>query len=284
MFDPTIKATGTLVAQPELAAKEFPLFVANVHAVLALAPKAAALAANTVQVWPGGKTFATIGEALNSITDASQRKQYSVSVGPGTYNEVVVCKPWVFIQGAGTDQTTVTAAAGPHQWDKGTVRGCSNAAVQDMTIISTGQTWGDWAVAVNCDAAQNFDVENCALQAVDNGNGSNLVAVSIDYSSQGGGSQVRLAYTSVVASGGAQPIGVIGFAHSYVELTDCKVIAENAGTTWGGASNGGSFLELYNCFVQGTRSLTIPDNSSKITARDCQLVGPYDPGVVIIND
>ncbi|HEX9985902.1 MAG TPA: pectinesterase family protein [Thermoanaerobaculia bacterium] len=283
MFDPSIKATGTLVAQPELAAKEIPEFVADVQRAVAAAAAAASLAANSVQVSPGGKTFATIGEALASITDAKQSKQYVVQVGPGTYNEVVVCKPWVFIAGAGTDQTTVTAPAGPQQWDKGTVRGCSNAAVQNMTIISTGQTFGDSAVAVNCDAAQNFDIENCALQATGD-DGTNIVTVSIDYSSTGGGSQVNLAYSSVVANGGTQPIGLVGFANSYVDVTDTKIIAENAGTTWGAASNGGSFLTLYNCLVQGTMSLAIPDYNSKITARDCQLVGPYAPNVVIIND
>ncbi|HEX2834662.1 MAG TPA: hypothetical protein VHW00_16745 [Thermoanaerobaculia bacterium] len=282
MLDPTIKATGPLVAQPELAAQQVPAFVAEVRAFLAAAAPVT-LAANSVQVQPGGKTFSTITDALNSITDAKQSKQYLVSIGPGTYNEVVTCKPWVFLQGEGLDQTTIVANAGPQQWDKGTVRGCSNSAVQNVTIISNGQTWGDWATAVNCDGAQNFDIENCALVA--NGpSGTNLNTVAVDYSSAGGGSQVNLAYSSVLANGGGQPIGLIAFARSYVEITDTKIIAQNANTSWGAASNGQSALKLYNCFVEGTMSLAIPDYTSAIEARDCQLVGPYAPGVVIIND
>lgn len=286
MFDPNFKATGTLVAQPEIASKEIPAFVAEVRALVASAPQAAALAANSVQVIPGHKTFSTITEALASITDAKQSKQYLLQVGPGTYEEVVHCKPWVFIQGAGNDQTTVTAAAGAQQWDKGTVRGCSNAAVQEMTIISIGHNWGDWACAVSCDGAQNFDIENCALQALDQtgNNGSNLVALSIDYSAAGGGSQVNVAYCTVRAQGGAQPIGVVAFSHSYVEITDSKIVAQDAGTTWGASAANGSTVTLFNSYVEGTRSLVLSDSSAQMTARDCTLVGPYDPGVVIVTD
>jgi pectin methylesterase-like acyl-CoA thioesterase len=41
MFDPSIKATGTLVAQPELAAKEVPAFVADVQRAVAAVADAA---------------------------------------------------------------------------------------------------------------------------------------------------------------------------------------------------------------------------------------------------
>ena len=41
------------------------------------APTLEADAGNSVQVDPGGATFPTIGAALASITDASQKKQYS---------------------------------------------------------------------------------------------------------------------------------------------------------------------------------------------------------------
>lgn len=286
MFDRNIKAEGTLVADPERASSELPSFVADVRSrVTATTANVAAAAANSVQVTPGGRTFSTIGDALNSITDASRGKQYVVNVGPGTYNEVVKCKPWVFIVGAGQGQTVVTAPSGPEQWDKGTIRGCSNAAVQNMTIVSLGQSFGQWTTAVNCDAAQNFDIENCQIQALDTtGAGTNLVAVSIDYSSMGGGSQVNIAYCSIVADGGVQPMGLLTFSNGYVDVTDSKIMSQNSNTTWGAASNGNSVLTLYDCYVSGSMSLVIPDYVSKITARDCQLVGPYSDGVVIIND
>jgi hypothetical protein len=286
-MDLSVKATGTLVANAALAAKEVPAFAAMVREAIAAVPAAALQQANTVTVSPGGATFSTIQAALDSITDAKLQKQYVVQIGPGTYKEVVTCKPYVYLQGAGIGQTIVTASASAQQYDKGTIKGASNSAVQNMTVISTGTTWGCWAAAIDCNAAVNFDIENCSLEA-DNGaapaGGSNLVTVSIDYSAMGGGSQVNIAYCTILANGGAQPEGLITFANGFVEITDTKILSENAGTTWGAASNGNSTLNLYNCVVSGTMSLVIPDYVSKITATDCTLDGPYSPGVVVINN
>jgi hypothetical protein len=285
-MDLTIKASGTRVPDAAVAAKELPEFAANVRKFIAVAPAEALQQANTVTVSPGGQTFSTIGEALASITDAKLQKQYVVQIGPGTYTEVVVCKPYVYLQGAGTDQTTIIAPAAQEQYDKGTVKGCSNSAVQNVRIVSTGTTWGGWATAVDCNTAVNFDVENCSLEA-NNGTapagGTNLNAVSIDYSAIGGGSQVNIAYCTILADAGGQPLGLISFKNGFVEITDTKIVAQNAGTTWGAASNGNSQLNLYNCLVSGTMSLVIPDYVSKITATDCQLEGPYSPGVVVQN-
>jgi hypothetical protein len=284
MLDPNIRPSGTVVAKPEVAADELRAFLEDARRVIAAAPSAAALAANSVQVQPGGGTFSTITDALNSISDASMKKQYLVQVGPGTYTEVVNCKPWVFIQGAGQGVTTITAPAVQDFGSKGVVRGASNAAVQNLTIAVTGQNWGDWAVGVICETQQNFDVENCDVQVLASAAGVNMIGVAIDYTATAGGSQVHIAYSSITASGGTMPTGLLAFSGSYVEIADTKIVSSNANTSWGGASNGGSNLNFYDCHVEGTMSLTIPDHASAITARDCQLVGPYDPAVVIIND
>jgi hypothetical protein len=153
---------------------------------------------------------------MNSITDARLQKQYVVQIGPGTYNEVVVCKPYVFLQGAGVGHATITAPASATQWDKGTVKAASNSAVQNMSIVSSGTAWGSWATAVDCTAAVNFDIENCDLQADAAGNGPNLVTLAVDYSASGGGSQVNVAYTMIGAHGGAQPVGILVYARAYV--------------------------------------------------------------------
>src|SRR5689334_9126499 len=72
-------------------------------------PIAAALPANTVQVWPGGAKFTTIQAAIDSITNASPQLQYQVAVGPGTYKENVVMKDYIYIIGAEQDVTIITA-------------------------------------------------------------------------------------------------------------------------------------------------------------------------------
>lgn len=284
MLDPNIRPSGTVIARPEVAANELRTFVEEARRSMADAPTTAALGNNSVQVQPGGATFSTITDALNSITDASMKKQYLVQVGPGTYNEVVNCKPWVFIMGAGQGATIVTAPAVQDFANKGVVRGASNSAVQNMTITVTGQSWGDWAIGVICETQQNFDLENCDVQVLAAGAGVNMIGIAVDYTATAGGSQVHIAYSSISAGGGTMPTGLLAFSGSYVEITDSKIVASDANTSWGAASNGASNLYLYNCSVAGTMSLTIPDHASSITARDCQLTGPYDQGVVIIND
>lgn len=282
MLDLSIQAEGPLTASAETAAPAVASFVSLVNAAIAAAPQEPLQAANTVTVQPGGKTFTTISAALDSITDAKLQKQYLVQVGPGTYNEVVTCKPYVFITGAGVAQTTITAPAGPQQWDKGTIRAASNSAVQNLSIQSIGKTWGDWACAIDCNAAVNFDIENCDLQAYP-ATGTNLVTLAIDYSATGGGSQVNLAYSMVGAHGEneGQIIGVLVYARAFLNVTDSKIVADESSNAWGAAAGGGSTIELFGSTVVGSQSLVLSDSSAHITATNCTLVGPYSPGVVV---
>src|SRR5437763_5545575 len=104
---------------------------------------------NSVQVDPGGTTFPTIGAALASITDASQKKQYLLTVGPGTYNEQVTLKPWCYLHGSGQDQTTVIAPPTQDAYARGTIISASNSSISDMTVTCLGSTWGDWTTALN---------------------------------------------------------------------------------------------------------------------------------------
>src|SRR5215213_4736099 len=94
-----------------------------------LSAAAAELPANVVKVSPGTATFPTIGAALASIKDASLKKQYLITAGPGTYNEQVILKPYVYLHGAGTDQTIITTApvSQDNFFNRGTIIGASNS-------------------------------------------------------------------------------------------------------------------------------------------------------------
>jgi hypothetical protein len=268
---------------PEVAERELADFVADVRQALGSGANSAGL--NQVEVQPGGKVFATIGEALASITDASQKKQYMVYVGPGTFNEVVVCKSWVFIQGAGLDQTFVAAEAPTQFASKGTILGASNSAIQNMTVQSTSTNPAAWVVPVACDNAKNFDVENCALIARDDQGSGAAVGLAVDYGGGATSSQVYVAYTSVLATSSGDkwpPLGVLARSKSFVQLTESQVAAKGAATAWGGASGSGSNLVLFNCRVEGqTYSLNLIDTMGQCTANQCQLVGPVGGGVVV---
>src|ERR1051325_836518 len=110
---------------------------------------AADVAGNSVQVDPGGAVFPTIGAALASITDASQKKQYLLTVGPGTYNEQVTLKPWCYLYGSGQGQTIVAWPPPSDAFSRGTIISASNSSVANMTVTCVGGSWGDWSTAVN---------------------------------------------------------------------------------------------------------------------------------------
>jgi pectin methylesterase-like acyl-CoA thioesterase len=277
-------STSASAAAPAAAKDNLSSFTARVREAITAA-KPATVAGNSVVVQPGGKTFTTITDALKSITDASEQKEYVVNIGPGTYNEVVTCKSWVYLSGAGQGQTIITAPAQPNQASKGTVKGASNSAVQNCTVQSTGGSWGQWTTAVDCQSVTNFDIENCELIASDVSNGTNLVGLSLDYATGASGSKVNVSYSTVTANGGVQPIALAAFSGSYAHGMESKIVSESGsyGGSGGAAANYSTIL-VENCYVQGAAySLDLGDTTSSITANQCQLQGAVSQGVVVNN-
>src|SRR3954452_18210769 len=115
-------------------------------------------AANVVTVTPGGATFPTINAALASIKDANLKKQYLVEAGPGTYSEQVVLKPYVYLRGAGPDQTVLTTAPvkGDNFFNRGTIIGAGNSTVAGLTANCLGGSWGDYSTALLLPACTSF--------------------------------------------------------------------------------------------------------------------------------
>lgn len=288
MPDPNVVGKFALPTDPQTlkpasAKDELATFAATVQRAVTAAKPVAEVQANVVTVQPGKGTFPTITDALNSITDASRRRQYVVSIGAGTYHEVVTCKSWVFLSGQGPDQTIITAPAQPDQIGKGTVKAASNSAIQNCAVQATSGSFGTWATAVDCQSVINFDIENCQLSATDPTNGTNLVGLSLDYASGASGSQVNISYTTVAADGGAVPIALFAVSGSYAHGMESKFVSENGSAPgMGGGAYNASTLLVENCYVQGAGfSLYLDRDTSKVTADQCQLVGPVAPGVVV---
>lgn len=271
------------VAEAQL---DLPRFAQQVRATLAAQrPTQSTVAGNSVEVQPGGQTFPTISAALASITDASVKKQYVLYIGPGTYKETFTCKPWVFLQGVSPEETIVIASASADFASKGTIKGASHAALQNLTVQSQGSGSGCWAVAVDCQNVDTFDIENCALTCVDTIGGANVLGLSVDFRTGAWGSKVYVAYTTVLANcvaGENQPLALMAFSGSFVLVTESKIIAQGGSQGWGGAANFHSNLTLDSSYVQGAGySLTIPDFNATCIANQCQLVGPVQSGVVV---
>jgi hypothetical protein len=253
------------------------------------APTLEAGAGNSVQLDPGGQTFPTIGAALASITDASQQKQYLLTCSPGTFNEQVTLEPWCFLQGSGTDQTTVSAPPVQDAFSRGTVIGAGNSSISDMTVVCMGGSWGDWSTALNVGGSAPFYAEQVVLLSDDQGNaGINSETVAVNWNThQPAQAQFYLAYSTVsssMESGQSTAVGMIVNAAS-AELTESKVSASGGDGSFGAQSNGGAVVNLYNCAVGGqTFALNIPDGASTLIATNSQISGPVGQGVQIVNN
>jgi len=104
--------------------------------------------ANVVVVAKSGGDFKTITAALESITDASDINRYLVWVAPGIYEEQVIMKPYVDIEGAGELVTRIKwhGASGNTATD-GTLLGTANVELRHLTVENTGENV--YAVAIN---------------------------------------------------------------------------------------------------------------------------------------
>ena len=257
-----------------------------------LKASAAALDANTVTVTPGNATFPTISAAIASITDASLKKQYLVTAGPGTYNEQVVLKPYVYLHGAGPDVTVVTTAPVPQQdiFNRGTIVGASNSTITALTASCLGGNWGGWSTALLLPACTSFMASDVVLLCDDQNNaGINIETVAVNWNTQpeDGPSVVYLSYAAVLATGQngdftAQAMIVNGQAN--LTGMESKFIA-TGNASQGVASNGGATVTLDYCVAQGQGfALNIPDYHSTLIANNCTIDGPVQNGVQINNN
>lgn len=254
------------------------------------AASASAATTNSVVVDPGGATFQTIGEAIASITDASQEKQYLLYIGPGTYNEKVILKPWVFLQGSGQGVTIITQPPTADAFSRGTVIAASNSGVGSLTISCTGGTWGNWSTSLGCAGVTAFYAEDLYLNVDDENNaGVNLDNVGIDINFENSGnSTVYFAYCGMLSNAQNSESGSSNLDandNAYVEVTDSKIVAAGGGQSFGVLSNGGASVNLFSSYISGgTFALDIPDYNSTLIATNCQIEGPVSSGVQIIND
>lgn len=246
---------------------------------------AAALPANTVQVWPGGTSFTTIQAAINSITGASQQEQYQVAVGPGTYNENVVMKDYVYVIGSGQDVTIITAPPQSSPFN-GVVNSASGGGISELTINAPGAGWGSWPVAIKICGSGSFHISGVTMNVGAGANGDNARGITNNTGSYAGkvivsqsiinvtgdaqttctgielfgmsGITMLLNLVAIQCNGGAQNFGITTAVNAQLTLEDSKVIA----ATWA----------LYNS-----------DGTAPITANQCTIVGPVSSGVVVNN-
>ena len=247
--------------------------------------RAAALPANTVQVWPGGATFTTIQAAINSITNASPQLQYQVAIGPGTFNENVTMIDNIYLIGSGQDVTIIKANAQGNT-PNGVVNSASNAGISELTISAIGGNWGDWPVAIKISSSGNFHMSGINAFATDMNNaGSNIRVITDNTGSYSGNlilGQSALAANSVSGSvaTGIELFGMGGM-QIFIELTSIIITGPS---TYGVTTAVNATATLEDCKISATTwALYMSDGTGLITANQCAIDGPVSSGVVVNN-
>jgi hypothetical protein len=247
-----------------------------------------ALAPNTVQVWPGGNTFTSIQAAINSITAAGPQVQYQVVAGPGTYNEYVTMKDYVYIIGSGIGKTIITAA-GQQTPFSGVVNSASNCGIGDLSIIATGGGWGVWPIGIKICGSGSFHISGVAITSSDsNIGGDNVRGITNNTGSNTGkviiGSSTI--QTSAVTNSVATGIECFGNGSTggftlFIELT---AIQSQGAESFGMTLAVGASATLEDSKIAGTVwALDNSDGMSPIMADQCTITGPVSPGVTVNN-
>ncbi len=248
-------------------------------------PIAAALPANTVQVWPGGAKFTTIQAAINSITDASPQVQYQVAVGPGTYNENVVMKDYIYIIGADQDVTFITAA--PQQSAAaGVVNSASGGGISELTINAPGAGWGSWPMGVKICGSGKFHISGVNINSGAGATGDNARGISNNTGSYAG--NVILSQSNIILTGDPQTtcvgIELFGMSGMTIFINLSTIQCNGGGQNFGVSTAVGANATLDDSkIIANSWALYNSDASSPITANKCTIVGPVSGGVVVNN-
>lgn len=267
-------------------AQELQLFVSQSDKLFAEGSlRATALPANTTQVWPGGATFTTIQAAINSITNASPQVQYQVAVGPGTYNENVAMKDYVYVIGAGDDQTIITAPA-QQQFAAGVVNSASNCGISDVVINAVSGSWGACPIGIKITSSGQFHVKGVTINAGDASNsGNNVRGISNNTGSYAG--NLILGQCVIQANGGdsttAVGIELFGMSTFTIFMNICALNVQ-AQQSFGVSMAVGATATVNDSKISAsTWALYNSDGMSPITANQCTIVGPVSGGVVVNN-
>lgn len=243
---------------------------------------AASLDNNTVQVYPGGSTFNSIRAAMDSITDASATRQYTVMTGPGTYNENVEIKPYVHLIGAGADQTFITSPPGTVM--TGVINAAGDGGISQCTVTATGGEFGSYPVALLMLQPCRFHARGVNFTATDNGNsGNNIRTITNNTGAESGLLILGNCKVQALNDGGSPAVAVEvlneGY-QTYIELSNISC----APMGWGVNTAAMGIANLLDCTITGQYfALNNTDQASPITATGCIINGPVSAGVVVNN-
>jgi hypothetical protein len=236
---------------------------------------------NTIQVLPGGATFKTIKDAMDSIKDASEQNQYRVLIGEGTYNERVYTKEYVFVTGAGSGKTRINQHGAPECI--GAIQAAGNGGISQVTVNSTAGPTGSYCVGILLATPGQYHVQAVTIHADDERNSGLSVRGISNFNGAGSGFLIvnNCYISAITALQTSAAIGIEGLNKGFDYHIEMSQIASvNMG--WGITTNKGATVTVNGSTITGQNyALFNIDEASLITANGCTISGPVSSGVVV---
>lgn len=246
------------------------------------------LAQNTVQVIPGEKMFKNIQDAIDSIQDASRKLEYQVLIGPGTYNERVKTKEYIYLIGAGPDETRINQHGFEDKY-VGAIQAMSNGGISQLTINATGphpdadSADNFFCIGIMMITSGNYHIKALNINATDHKNkGVNVRGISNKGGTETGVLLINNCIISATGAGeGSTGVAIEAFKEgTQYNINICQIAAgphgsgitsmEKALVTVSASSITGEIYALHDI-----------DESSTITANQCAINGPISKGVIV---
>lgn len=243
---------------------------------------------NTVQVIPGEKMFTSIQDAIESIHDASQKLQYQVLIGPGTYNERVKTKEYIFVVGAGPDETRINQHGFEDKY-VGAIQAMGNGGISQLTINATGphpdadSTGNFFCIGILVLTPGRYHIKVVNVHATDNGNKEvNVRGISNKTSGQTDFLLINTCTVSATGTGkDSTSVAIEAFNEgAQYDIDLCQITAGPHGS--GITSAEKALITVDESTITGQiYALYDMDGNSTITATKCTINGPISPGVIV---
>jgi hypothetical protein len=222
---------------------------------------------NVITVATGGGDYASVADALASITDSSSTNRYLVRVMPGVYTEtdLVEVKGYVHVQGSGPNATVITSSrtGGTPGNGSATVDLLDNGRLSNLTVRNEGT--GVFGIALySAETSRDAVVDGVYAEAIGAGGTGHYAAYWNDANA--------IIRNSTLFAGGAVGFGTAvnaAFGSVNIAAGFPQALIENSILMGGSASN------LENCNDNTGTGFGMQLSNSSPTVRDSYICGGH---------
>ena len=224
--------------------------------------------------------FASVREALASITDNDVQHPYLIKIAPGTYTESgpIDLKSYVDLEGAGKDTTTIACTCGGSTQLDGSsavVRseGALVSEVRNLGIVNNGGGQISQAIWTH---SSTSTLSFLHVTAISQG-------ATVDYGMYNSTSSPTLNGVNAIATGGSMfDYGIVNYSSS-PKMVNLTVIA-TGGTQNIAVVNSGSAVAIDSSFLDGSTGSVFNTTASKARLSNTMIYGPITgPGATCVN-